>query len=84
MVGVSTKLFNGRLQVFGFASAWTYDNMVQGEYKGKKIGWQLTPQIWVHINKSFAVGTKLDYSRNLYTQDKSNDFLPTTGIRWVY
>jgi hypothetical protein len=81
---VGTKLFNKHLQIFGFVSAWTYDNNVQGEIQGKKIGWQLTPQIWYHFHRAFAVGTKIDYSRNLYSQDKTNDFLPTAGARWVF
>jgi hypothetical protein len=84
MVAVSTKLFNKRVAIFGFASAWTYDKNVQGEIKGKKVGWQLTPQIWYHVNRSFAIGTKIDYSRNLYSADRTSDFLPTTGLRWVF
>lgn len=84
MIGVNTRLCQGRVAIFGFVSTWTYDNMVGGEAKGKKMGWQFTPQIWYHLNKSIALGTKLDYSRNLYTADGSNDFLPTAGIRWVY
>jgi hypothetical protein len=84
MIGVSTKLAKKRIQIFGFASAWTYDNNVLGEVKGKKVAWQFTPQIWFHATKAFAVGTKIDYSRNLYSADKTNDFLPTTGVRWVF
>jgi hypothetical protein len=84
LVGVSTRLFNKRIAIFGFASAWTYDKNVLGEIKGKRIAWQLTPQIWYHFNRSFAVGTKIDYSRNLYSADRTNDFLPTTGVRWVF
>jgi hypothetical protein len=85
LVGVSTKLFNNRLAIFGFASTWTYDNKnVGGEVIGKKVAWQLTPQIWYHINPAFAIGTKIDFSRNLYSADGSSDFLPTTGIRWVF
>jgi hypothetical protein len=84
MVGVNARLFNSRVQIFGFASTWTSDKSPLAEVKGKRIGWQFTPQIWFHVNKSFAVGTKLDYSRNLYSADGTNDFLPTTGIRWVY
>jgi hypothetical protein len=84
MVGVSTRLFNNRVAIFGFASAWTYDNTIQGEVHGKKIGWQLSPQIWLHVNRAFAIGTKIDFSRNLYSADGSNDFLPTTGIRLVF
>lgn len=84
MVGVNTKICNGRITIFGFANTWTSDKVVEGEVKGKKIGWQVTPQIWFNLNQSIAVGTKLDYSRNLYTADRSNDFLPTAGVRWVY
>jgi hypothetical protein len=84
MVGVSTKLFNKRVAIFGFASTWSYDNNVAGEIKGKKIGWQLTPQIWYHLNPSFAIGTKIDFSRNLYSVNKTCVFLPTTGVRWVF
>jgi hypothetical protein len=84
MIGVNTRLFKNRIAIFGFASAWTADNVVGAEVKGKKVGWQVSPQIWFHLNKSIALGTKLDYSRNLYTKDGSNDFLPTAGVRWVY
>jgi hypothetical protein len=83
MAGVSTRLAKNRIAIFGFASTWTYDNNVQGEIKGKKVGWQLTPQIWFHVNRSFAVGSKIDLSKNLYSADGSCDFLPTTGVRWV-
>jgi hypothetical protein len=84
MIGVNAKLFKNRVTIFGFASTWTFDNKIQGEVKGKKTGWQFTPQIWFRVNKAFSVGTKLDYSRNCYSADGTNDFLPTTGIRWVY
>ncbi len=84
MVGVNTRLFNNRVAIFGFASTWSADKVVNGEVDGKRWGWQLSPQIWFHLNKSLALGTKLDYSRNLYTADGSNDFLPTAGVRWVY
>lgn len=84
MVAVSTRLAKKRIAIFGFASAWTYDNNVQGEIKGKKIGWQVTPQIWFHVNRAFAVGSKIDFSRNLYSADGSCDFLPTSGVRWVF
>jgi hypothetical protein len=84
MIGVNTKLFKNRVAIFGFASTWSSDKVTGGEVKGKKVGWQIAPQIWFHINKSFAIGTKLDYSRNLYTADGTSDFLPTTGLRWVY
>jgi len=78
-------LFNGRVAIFGFASTWTTDNLIPGgEVDGKKVAWQLAPQIWLHANRSIAIGTKLDYSRNMYTKDGSNDFLPTVGLRWVY
>jgi hypothetical protein len=83
MVCVSTRILKF-ISIFGFASCWTYDNIVKGEGHGKKSGWQLSPQIWFHVNKSFAVGTKIDYSRNLYSADGTNDFLPTTGVRWVF
>jgi hypothetical protein len=84
MVAVSAKLFKKRLQIFGFANAWTYDNNVQGEVKGKKIAWQFTPQIWFHLTPALAIGGKIDYSRNLYSRDHTNDFLPTSGVRWVF
>lgn len=84
MVGVNAKLFNNRVHIFGFASTWTSDKVVGTEVSGKKISWQFTPQIWYHLNKSIAIGTKLDYSKNLYTVDGSNDFLPTAGVRWAY
>jgi hypothetical protein len=84
MIGVSTRLLKKRLAIFGFASAWSYDNNIQGEVKGKKFAWQLSPQIWYHLNPSFAIGTKIDYSRNLYSLNSANVFLPTTGVRWVF
>jgi hypothetical protein len=84
LVGVNARLFNDRVVIFGFASTWTSDKMVGAEVKGKKIAWQFTPQIWFHLNKSIAIGTKLDYSRNHYTVDGTNDFMPTAGLRWVY
>jgi hypothetical protein len=84
MIGVNTKLFKNKVSIFGFASTWTSDKIVNGEAKGKKVGWQITPQIWYNINRSFALGTKLDYSRNVYTTNATNVFLPTTGVRWVY
>jgi hypothetical protein len=84
MVGVSTRLAKKRIAIFGFASAWTYDKNISEEVKGKKIAWQLTPQIWFHVNRAFAVGTKIDLSRNLYSVDGTSDFLPTSGVRWVF
>lgn len=84
MIGVSTRLLKNRVAIFGFASAWTYDNNVAGEVDGKKVAWQITPQIWFHLNRSFALGTKIDVSRNLYSADKTTDLLPTAGARWVF
>jgi hypothetical protein len=83
MVGVSTRVLK-RVSIFGFASTWTYDNNVSGEVKGKKVAWQLAPQIWFHATRAFAIGTKLDVSRNLYSVDGTTDFLPTAGVRWVF
>jgi hypothetical protein len=85
LVGVSTRLFKNRVAIFGFASTWTYDKKnTLGEVSGKRVAWQLTPQIWFHVNKSFAIGTKIDFSRNVYSADRTSDFLPTTGLRWVF
>lgn len=84
LVGVSTRLFNKRVAIFGFASAFTYDKAVDGEIKGKTIAWQLTPQIWYHFTPALALGSKIDFSRNVYSADKTNDFLPTAGARWVF
>jgi len=83
--GYSTRLFKNKVSVFGFVDVWTMDRYTtERALNGKRIGAQMTPQIWYNINNHIAMGTKLDISINRYSIDESIDVLPTAGVRWIF
>nr|AIA10486.1 unknown Function [uncultured bacterium] len=84
-IAYATRLLKNRISIFGFANTWTNDKVstVDGSVSGKIVGWQLRPQVWFNMTRKLAIGTELDFSKNLYTLNKPV-FLGSIGTKWGF
>lgn len=73
-----------RLTFKGFFYIWSEKFKMDSEGKwdsARSVGILAEPQLWFNINKSFAVGTELEFSNNFAGVDGFK-FRPCLGIKW--
>ncbi len=70
---------NNKITIDGFIDIWTEENLVGNGLMLKVL---TEPQFWYNINKTFAVGSEIEISRNFIAFDNKFHVLPTVAIKW--
>jgi hypothetical protein len=78
-------MFNGRLIFSGFIDVWSEDKEEKlGAKDPKKIVLLTEPQLWLNINKTFAVGSEVEISNNFVYGENKVQVFPTVAVKYTF
>ena len=74
----------GKFTLSGFVDIWTENKDRVNGLGGKKIILLTEPQVWLNLNRHFAVGSEIEISNNFYARYKNKVYIcPTIALKWI-
>ena len=81
----SADIFEDKVSIIGFFNLWSQDAAMNSSMKtGKNLCILSEPQFWYNLNRSFSIGSEIEFSYNFLYDVRNIQVYPTLAVRYFF